>query len=89
MSCKILAFYVIQKQSPRGVPQKSVLKNFAKFIGKHRCQRLFLNKIAGLLIKNETLIQVFSCEYCETFKKNLFHRTPPVALLVIMVSFLR
>ena len=28
--------------------KKGVLKNFAKFTGKHLCQRLFLNKVAGL-----------------------------------------
>ena len=27
--------------------KKGVLKNFAKFTGKHLCQRLFLNKVAG------------------------------------------
>ena len=26
---------------------KSVLKNFGKFIGKHLCQSLFFNKVAG------------------------------------------
>ena len=33
----------VQKQSPRGV-----LKNFAKFMGKHLRQSLFFNKVAGL-----------------------------------------
>ena len=32
-----------QKQSPRGV-----LRNFAKFTGKHLCQSLYFNKVAGL-----------------------------------------
>ena len=26
---------------------KGVLENFAKFAGKHLCQRLFFNKVAG------------------------------------------
>ena len=30
-------------------------------------------------IKKETLAQVFSCEFCEIFKKTFFHRTPQVA----------
>ena len=30
-----------------GVLQKGVLKNFAKFTGKHLCKSLFLNKVAG------------------------------------------
>ena len=33
----------LQKQSPGGV-----LRNFARLIGKHLCQSLFFNKIAGL-----------------------------------------
>ena len=28
--------------------KKGVLRNFAKFTGKQLCQRLFLNKVAGL-----------------------------------------
>ena len=30
-------------------------------------------------IKKETLVQVFSCEICEIFKKTFFYRAPPVA----------
>ena len=32
--------------------KKGVLINFAKFTGKHRCQSLFLNKVAGLFWKS-------------------------------------
>ena len=35
--------------------KKIVLRNFAKFTGKHLCQGLFFNKVAW------TLVQVFSC----------------------------
>ena len=44
--------------------RKVVLRNFAKFTGKHLCQRLFFNKVAGLtdsgisLVLNMTLIIV-------------------------------
>ena len=31
--------------------KKGVLKDFAKFTGKNLCQRLFFNKVAGLLKK--------------------------------------
>ena len=47
--------------------KKGVLKNLAKFTGKHLCQSLFFNKVAGQacnFIKKETLAQVFSCEFC-------------------------
>ena len=45
--------------------KKGVLRNFAKFTGKHLCQSLFLNKVAGLT--PATLL-----------KKRLWHRCFPV-----------
>ena len=54
---------------------KGVLKNFAKFTGKHLCQSLF----AFNFIKKETLAQVFSCEFCEISKNSFFYRAPLVA----------
>ena len=30
-------------------------------------------------IKKETLVQVFSCDFCEIFKNTFFYRTPLVA----------
>ena len=40
--------------------KKSVLKNLAKFTGKHLCQCLYLSL---QLYSKETLAQVFSCEF--------------------------
>ena len=51
--------------------KKGVLINFTKFTGKHLRQSVFFNKVAGI-IKNETLAQVFSCEFCETYKNTFF-----------------
>ena len=48
--------------------KKGVLRNFAKFTGKHLCQSL----------KKETLAQVFSCEFCEISTTTFSYRTPPV-----------
>ena len=60
-----------------------VLKNFAKFTWKHRCQSIFVNKVAGLkpcnFIKIETMAQMFPCKFCESFKNNFSYRTPPLA----------
>ena len=50
--------------------RKSVLKNFAKFTG-----NLFFNKVTSQacnFIKKDTSTQVFSCEFCEIFKKTFF-----------------
>ena len=44
---------------------KGVLRNFTKFTGKHLCQRLFFNKVAGL--RPATIL-----------KKRLWHRCFPV-----------
>ena len=53
--------FVRQKIHRRCSLRKGVLRNFAKFIGKHLYQGLFVNKVA----KKETLAQVLSCEFCE------------------------
>ena len=37
-----------QKQPPEVFYKKGGLRNFTKFTGKHLCQSLFLNKVAGL-----------------------------------------
>ena len=68
-----------------------VLKNFTKFTGKHLCQSLFLNKVAGLrpatLLKKRTLAQVFSCEFCENFKNTFLQNTYGRMLLIICMMF--
>ena len=38
----------LQKQPPEVLCKKRFLRNFAKFTGKHLCQSLFFNKVAGL-----------------------------------------
>ena len=58
--------------------EKSVFRNFAKFIGKHLCQSQ-----AYYFIEKETLAHVFSCKFCEISKNNFFHRTPPVVASII------
>ena len=71
------------KQPPEVFCKKDILRNVPKFTGKHLCQSLFFNKVAGLrsatFVKKETLAQVFSCEFCESSKNIFSYRTPPVA----------
>ena len=65
--------YKYRSSHQRCSVQKVVLRNFTKFTGKHLCQCLFLKKLQRLQrIKNETLTQVFSCEFCEISKKTFF-----------------
>ena len=49
----ILQIFYLYQKSPKSSHQrcsikKGVLKNFPKFTGKHLCQSLFFNKVAGL-----------------------------------------
>ena len=42
-------FRTVSKAATGGIlVRKGVLRNFAKFTGKHLCQSLFFNKVAGL-----------------------------------------
>ena len=51
--------------------KKGVLRNIAKFTGKHLCQSLFFNKVAGL--RPATLL-----------KKRLWHRCFPVNFAIFL-----
>ena len=60
--------------------KKYVLRNFAKFAGKHLCQSLCFNKVAGLLamsLKRRLGQRHFSCEFCEISGNTFCYRTPP------------
>ena len=69
-----LKHYYLKSSNLKSSVKKGVLKNFAKFTGKHLCQILF-NKVAGQasnFIKKETLVQVLSSEFCEISKNTIF-----------------
>ena len=57
--------YWYSEAATGGVLSKKVLKDFAKFTGKHLCQSLFFNKVAGF--RPATLL-----------KKRVWHRCFPV-----------
>ena len=61
----LLAFSFSRSSRPVVFCKKSVLRNFIKFTGKHLCQSLFFNKVAGF--RPATLL-----------KKGLWHRCFPV-----------
>ena len=55
--------------------KKGVLTNIRKFAGKHLCQSLFFNKVAGLgvvTLFRKRLAQVFPCEFSEISKNTFF-----------------
>ena len=61
------------RSSPQVFYIKGFLENVANFTGKHLCQSLFLT---CNFIKEETLTQAFSCEFCKIFKNTVFTETP-------------
>ena len=71
--------------------KKGVLRNFAKFTGKHLCQWLFFRKVGrpkvSNFIKKGSLAEVFSCEFCKISKNTSFYRTPPVVASVFCMAF--
>ena len=71
-----------QKQPPEAFCKQGILRSFAKFTVKHMFQSLFVDKLqakAYNFIKKETLVQVFSCKFCEICKDTFSYRTPPLA----------
>ena len=58
---------ITQKQSSGGVQKKGILKNFGKFKGKHLCQSLIFDKVAGLKVlshfRKKSLMENFK-NYC-------------------------
>ena len=79
--------FKFRSSRPEVFCKKDVLRNFAKLTGKHLCQSLFLNKVAGQrpateacnFVNKETLAQVFSCEFYKISKNTFSYRKPPVA----------
>ena len=59
-----------------------VLRNFAKFTGKHLCQSFLSDKVAGCVLnftRKQTLAQVFSCKFSKIPKNTFSDRTPQEA----------
>ena len=70
----------VRSSYPEVLCKKGVLKNFAKFTGKHLWKSVFFDKVAGLRLF--TVVQVCSFEFCKIFKNTFFYRTPPLATFV-------
>ena len=62
-----------QKQPPEVFRKKGVLRNFAKFRGKHLCQSFFFNKVAG---RPATLLKKRLWRRCFPVNFAKFLRTP-------------
>ena len=65
VSILLVQFLIYRSSPPEKFCKKGVLRNFTKVTGKHLCQNLFFNNVAGP--RNATLL-----------KKRLWHRCFPV-----------
>ena len=68
--------FIFRSSQQRCSMRKDVLRNFAKFTGEHLCQRLFLNKVAGLrpaiLIKKRLWHRCFPVNFAKFLRTPLF-----------------
>ena len=86
-SCKKnIQMYLFRSSCPDLFCKKVVLKNFTKFTGKHLCQSLFVNKVAGLrpatFFKKSLWRRCLSVNFAKISKTIFFFGTPPVATSV-------
>ena len=69
-----ISYRNLRSSRPEVFSKKGVPRNFVKLAGKHLCQSLFFNIVAGLrpatLLKKEALAQVFPVNFVK------FQRTP-------------
>ena len=81
------AFDTVRSCHQRCSVRKDILRNFAQFAGKQLCQSLFFKKVT---VTKVTMLQVFSCKFCETSKNTFF--TEPLwataSLLLTIKSYL-
>ena len=63
--------YLGRSSRPDVFCKKGVLRNIAKLTGKHLCQSVFFNKVAGLCKKRDYGTGVFS-EFCEISNNTFF-----------------
>ena len=69
---------------------KGVLRNLTKLTGKHLCQRLVFNKVAGLrpatLLKKSLWNKCFASNFAKFLRTPFFYRTSPVAASANMIN---
>ena len=66
--------------------KEGVLRNFTKFTGKHLCQILFFNKVAGLPVPEYLFNKVAGVSRCYFIKTRLWHRCFPVNFVKILIT---
>ena len=71
--------------------KKAILKNFAKFTGKHLCQSLFFDKVAGrptTLLKKKLWRRCFPVNFTKFLRTHFLRNTSGRLLLSMSTSLL-
>ena len=79
---------IFRNSRPEVFCKIGALRNFAKLTGKHLCQRLFFNKVAGLgsttLLKKILWHRCFPANFAKFLRTPFFLRTPAVAASIFL-----
>ena len=67
---------------------KGILRNFEKFTGKHLCQRLFFNKVAGpaTLLKKRLGRRCFLMNFAKSLRTSFLQNTSGRLLLAFRIT---
>ena len=80
-----LSVYIVYRsRHQRCSARESVLRNFAKFKGKHLCQSLFLVKLPATFLDKETLAQVFPVNFAKFLRTCFLQNTSGRLLLIVL-----
>ena len=84
----LLSQFFTRSSRPEVFCKKGVLRNFTKFTGKHLCQRLFFNNVAGLrpatLLKKRRWHRCFHANFVSIFS----YKTPLMASSIFCVHLI-
>ena len=82
---------IFRSSCPEMFCEKGVLRNFSKFTGKHLCQSLFFNNVAGLrpatLLKKSLWHRCFPMNFVKFLRTPFFYRRPLVAAYEFCARF--
>ena len=93
-SCQKMSsiFSLFRSSHRRYSVRKGVLRNFAKFTGKHLCQSLFFNKVAGLrsaaLLKKRLWRLCFPVNFVKFLRTPFLQNTSGRLLLFALTLFI-
>ena len=83
-----MIFPPIKKQPPEVLYENDVLRSFTKFTGKHLCQSLFFNKLAGQnTFSYRTPLVAASANYFQKISDSFFHGGKFAEILLSALKF--